>query len=243
MDSLATGLTALICVGFVFLGRWLYRNPNRVFPRWGLLNPEHPGTQKLGRVYAALFIFIGTIASLEIMLAFLFPRHPELVFVALPVGAAVAWFLRPKVDPAEPPKEATTDPPQRQRLLSKHWKASLAIALGLAAVGAFYLFWSIGNSDACKIALAAAQANPIVKQRLGEPIKRGFFISGNIEVTGPSGHADIAIPISGPRGKATLYAVSVKGAAIWKLESLQVGFGDESARENLLDTGSSSPQP
>lgn len=165
------------------------------------------------------------------------------MFVALPVGVAVAWFLRPKVDPSERPNQAITDSPQRQRLLSKHWKTSLAIVLGLAAVGTVSVFWSIGDSDACKMAVAAAQGNPIVKQRLGEPIKRGFFISGNMEESGPSGHADIMIPISGPRGKATLYAVSEKSAGLWKLESLQARFGDESARENLMDKGSSSSQP
>jgi hypothetical protein len=240
MDFLSTGLTALICVAFVFLGRWLYRNPQRVFPRWGLLNPEHPGAQKLGGLYAGLFVFVGTLASLEFVFAFLFPGVPGIALIALPIGAVIAWLLLPKIDSPEHPKGTITSSSQKQRLLTKHWKTSLTIVLGLAAIGIVSVFWSIGDSDACKMAIAAAQSNPIVKQRLGEPIKRGFFISGNIEVSGPSGHADIAIPVSGPRGKATLYAVAEKSAGLWKLESLQAGFSDESARENLLDTRSNS---
>jgi hypothetical protein len=60
------------------------------------------------------------------------------------------------------------------------------------------------NSDVSKLAFAAAQASPAVKEQLGESIKRGFFTSGSIEISGPTGKADIAIPISGPRGNATV---------------------------------------
>jgi hypothetical protein len=64
------------------------------------------------------------------------------------------------------------------------------------------------------MAVAAAESNPAVKQRLGDPIKRGFFTPGSIEIDGPSGHADLEIPISGSRGKATIYAVAKKSAGI-----------------------------
>ncbi len=47
---------------------------------------------------------------------------------------------------------------------------------------------------------------------------------------GASGQADIAIPISGPKGKATIYAVATKSGGKWtysKLTVQVVGGGDE----------------
>ena len=92
----------------------------------------------------------------------------------------------------------------------------------------------LSDSDVSKMALAAAESNPVVKQRLGDRIKRGFFTSGSIEIDGSSGHANLEIPIRGPRGKATVYAVAKKSAGIWKFETLDVAFDEASPRVNLL---------
>jgi len=97
------------------------------------------------------------------------------------------------------------------------------------------VFIVIGNSEPSKMAFAVAAANPVVRQRLGEPIKRGFFTSGNIETSGPSGHADVAIPISGPKAKATIYAVAQKSAGLWRFETLEIAFGEGSQRLSLKE--------
>jgi hypothetical protein len=110
----------------------------------------------------------------------------------------------------------------------------LAIILGIGVLVTILVMVTMADSEASRMAFAAAQASTAVKQRLGEPIKRGLFTSGSIEVSGPSGHADIAIPISGPKGKATLYAVARKSADLWKLDILLVGFGGETERLDLL---------
>lgn len=89
--------------------------------------------------------------------------------------------------------------------------------LVLFVVGIFSL---IGNSDVCKAAIEKAQANAAVVEGLGEPIKRGWVVQGHIEVSTGSGHADLAIPLSGSKGKGTLYAVAVKSAGLWKFETL-----------------------
>jgi Cytochrome oxidase complex assembly protein 1 len=44
--------------------------------------------------------------------------------------------------------------------------------------------------------------HPAVIEALGSPIKEGFFVSGNTNVNGASGEANLSIPISGPREKA-----------------------------------------
>ncbi len=49
-------------------------------------------------------------------------------------------------------------------------------------------------------------------------------------MNGGSGEADLAIPISGPKGKATIYAVATKSGGKWtysKLTVQVVGGGDE----------------
>ena len=234
-------MVAGVC--FVWLGRWLYRNPRKLLPGWGFLNPQHPGVQKLTNAYATFFIFFGLFASAGVALAFLLrrvPGMPLLVFAAAVVGA---WFLRPKVPQSESPVVAPIEHPDKPRLLGKHWKRNLTIFAGFMALLMVVVIVIIGDSEVCKMALAAAEANPVVRQRLGEPVKRGFFTSGSIEISGPSGHADIAIPVSGPRGKATVYAVALKSAGLWRFETLEIEFDQTSPRVDLLNQGSTSSQP
>jgi hypothetical protein len=105
------------------------------------------------------------------------------------------------------------------------------------------VFIVVGESDISKMAFAAAQASPVVRQQIGEPVKRGFFTSGNIQISGPTGQADIAIPIKGPKGEATVYAVARKRGGLWKFETLQVSFNGDGARFNLLkDEAESGPR-
>ena len=44
----------------------------------------------------------------------------------------------------------------------------------------------------------------------------------NTNVNGGSGDADLSIPISGPKGKATIYAVAKKSAGEWSYSKLAV---------------------
>ena len=57
---------------------------------------------------------------------------------------------------------------------------------------------------------------------LGTPIEEGWYLSGKTNVNGGSGDADISIPISGPKGKGTIYAVATKSAGEWTYSKLQV---------------------
>ena len=243
METLTISLTILAGVCFVLLGRWLFRNPRKLFPGWGFLNPEHRSVQKLARAYATFVIFFGLFASAGVALAFLLRGVPGMPLLILAVAVAGAWLLRPKRLQSEPLVVAPIEQPDKRRLLSKYWKRNLAIFAGLMTLLGAVVFVIIGDSEVCKMSLAAAAANPVVRQRIGEPLTRGFFASGSIEISGPSGHADIAIPVSGPRGKATLYAVARKSAGLWRFESLEIAFDQTSLRGNLLSEGSTSFQP
>ena len=68
------------------------------------------------------------------------------------------------------------------------------------------------QSDAYKIALARAQANPVLIEAIGSPISQTGIVSGNSNVSGAVGEANLSIPLSGPKGKATLYVEAKKSA-------------------------------
>ncbi len=73
---------------------------------------------------------------------------------------------------------------------------------------------------------------------LGTPIEDGLVPSGKTNVNGPTGEADIAIPISGPKGKGTIYAVGTKSAGKWEFSKLAVQIdGGE-----MIDLKKSSPE-
>lgn len=219
---------------FILLGRWLYRNPTRLYPGWGILNPEDPRVKKVARAYGTFVIFFGTLAISAVLL-----RGPYVVLLAIPIAIAGAWFLRPRLpettsEVVGPIVDAPCEGGRKQSLLNVRWKRNLPIILGVTVLGVIAIVAVIGNSEVCKLAFAKAEASPEVRQRLGEPVKRGFLMSGSIETSGPSGRADISIPISGPRGKATLYAVARKSAGLWKFDTLQVTFDKGTERVDLL---------
>jgi len=133
-------------------------------------------------------------------------------------------------------------PPQRPNWWSRNWKwfvpvGCLTIILLFAAfVGAVMLlvFGSMKQSDVYKEAIARAQSDPIIAQKLGSPIKPGMFISGSINISGPSGEAKIAVPITGPKGSATIYVEATKSAGRWNYQLMQVAITGEDTRIDLL---------
>jgi len=100
---------------------------------------------------------------------------------------------------------------------------------------------SFQHSDFYTQALARARANPQVAEKIGQPLKAGWLASGNINSSGPSGDANISIPLSGPQGKGTLYVVAKKSAGVWELETLQVEIAGEAERIDLLQPKESGP--
>jgi hypothetical protein len=97
------------------------------------------------------------------------------------------------------------------------------------------VFGAMKSSDAYKGALAKAKADPRVVKALGSPIKDGFFAGGNVNVSGTSGHADMNIPISGPKGKGTIYFVATKFAGEWTFSKLIVEVANTGQRIDLIE--------
>jgi Cytochrome oxidase complex assembly protein 1 len=112
--------------------------------------------------------------------------------------------------------------------------------LSLVAVFVFVILSIVAgamkSSDAYKAALAKAKADPRVVNALGSPIKDGFFAGGNINVSGTSGRADMNVPISGPKGKGTIYFVATKFAGEWTFSKLIVEIRNTGERIDLDET-------
>jgi hypothetical protein len=89
------------------------------------------------------------------------------------------------------------------------------------------------SSEVYTEAVAKARASASVKALLGEPITEGFWVNGGIEVSGTTGKADFAIPLSGPKGSATLYVVATKRAGRWEFSTLEVAASDSGSRVYL----------
>ena len=111
----------------------------------------------------------------------------------------------------------------------------LLLAAGFVFIIFSIAFGAMKSSDAYKAALAKAKADPRVVNALGSPIKDGFFVSGTTNVNGSSGHADLTVPISGPKGAGTIYFVASKFAGEWTFSKLVVEVGKTGERIDLTE--------
>ena len=104
---------------------------------------------------------------------------------------------------------------------------------------ALIVFSAMKSTDVYKEALARAQVHPSVIEALGVPIKEGFLVSGNTNVNGASGEANLSIPISGPKGKGTIYVAASKSLGRWNYSGLIVEIEKTRQRVDLLRNAAS----
>ena len=132
--------------------------------------------------------------------------------------------------------------PQRPNWWSRNWKwfvplgclTMIGLVVTFVAVLVVIVFGAMKSTDVYKRGLAQAQNHPRVTEALGTPIDDGLFMSGKTEVNGSSGEADLSVPISGPKGKGTLYIVATKSAGEWTFEKLVVELATGGERIDLL---------
>jgi hypothetical protein len=124
---------------------------------------------------------------------------------------------------------------------SRNWKwfvpvgclVPIVLGFGVVMLVVSLVFGAIKSSDPYTQALARAKASDEVRAVLGEPIQPGYFVSGNFNVNGSSGNADFSIPLSGPKGSATLYVTATKAAGRWQFTALEVAPKGADARIDL----------
>jgi hypothetical protein len=97
---------------------------------------------------------------------------------------------------------------------------TLAIFGAFIAAVVVFAFGMIKSTPIYQQAIERAKTNPDVIAALGEPIKEGMLVTGSSNVDGASGTVNIAIPISGPKGKGKIYVEGEKRANEWLFNSL-----------------------
>lgn len=131
--------------------------------------------------------------------------------------------------------------------LQRNWKWLIPVGCGSAVVLlagfilsiVFFVFSVIRSTDVFREAVERAKAHPEVRAELGEPITEGWWVSGNVETSGPSGTADIAVPLEGSKKNGKVYAVGQKSAGRWTYQKLEVEIEGREQRIDLLTAGDS----
>ncbi|PYJ11544.1 MAG: hypothetical protein DME93_09795 [Verrucomicrobia bacterium] len=128
---------------------------------------------------------------------------------------------------------ATVLPTPRPNWWTRNWKWFVPVgclsvaALFVVFVGSVVLivFSAVKSTDVYKDALARAKTHPAVIEALGSPVTDGFLVSGNTNVNGASGETNLSIPISGPKGKGTIYVAATKSLGRWNYSGLVFSNG------------------
>lgn len=134
---------------------------------------------------------------------------------------------------------------------SRNWIRILLVgcfgAAGLFLGGIAFIivaaFGMMRSSGACQEAVARAGSSPAVVQALGAPLNVGWFVTGTLD---PGRHAEMTIPVSGPRGKARIYVVASKATGEWVFSTLTVKLRATGERISLVEKGrlfNPAPQP
>ena len=142
-----------------------------------------------------------------------------------------------------PPLPGTVPPAKKTGWWQKNWKwfvpvgclGLLVLFTGFIALIVSVVFGILKSSEVYRVALDAARSEPAVEMALGTPIEEGLFVMGNINISGSSGNADLAIPISGPVDQGTIYAIAEKSAGQWAFSVLEVEIKTTGERIGLLE--------
>ena len=126
--------------------------------------------------------------------------------------------------------------PEHFRHVQRLW-AIWSVVIWLAVIAIVVAVWfgimaMFKNSEAYQLAVARLNANAEATAVLGTPIKSGNP-SGSISTSGPSGRAELAIPVEGPKARGTLYMQVTKEFGTWKLNRIELEVEGLRGRINL----------
>jgi hypothetical protein len=166
------------------------------------------------RVYIALLMFVPFV---NIVMAFVLGAK----------GSAWAW------------KNKRWESVEHFKRVQRLWAIAgvlvlvLAIALG---VGMFFMVSSmLKNSDAYRLGVAKVQASPEAMALLGPPLETGMP-KGSVQTSGPTGEAQLSIPVEGQKGKGVLYLNATKDMGQWKANRIVLEIEGHPERIDLNRT-------
>src|SRR5215468_8625064 len=138
---------------------------------------------------------------------------------------------------------ALQPPPVPQKnWFGRNWKWCLpTIILGPLLLLALFIgvifsavFGMMKSSEPYQHAVAVASQDARVSAQLGAPVTPGWYATGNINISGESGNAELAIPLNGALRHGTVYVTAKKSDGIWRYQRLEVEIEGAPERINLL---------
>lgn len=83
------------------------------------------------------------------------------------------------------------------------------LALGLPGI--------MKNSGAYQDSMTILRADPVATAILGEPVKAGYWIMGEVKLVNTSGFANLSIPVSGPECAGRLISRATRENGVWDI--------------------------
>ena len=112
----------------------------------------------------------------------------------------------------------------------------LALVGGCVAAIFFTVTGVLKETEAYKSSVQAMEANARVMEILGPPVKSGIP-SGRVNTNGPSGEAQLAIPVAGQKASGVLYVEASRKMGVWKTDRLELEIEGRAERINLIGGG------
>ena len=128
---------------------------------------------------------------------------------------------------------------QNAKRVRRNWIIAglVAVVVLLVAIGVgvfFFIMSMLKGSDVYREALARVNASAQATQILGLPIEAGFPM-GSIHISGPSGEAELSIPVHGSLRRGTIYLEARKEMGKWNYERIEL---EVDGRDERIDLGS-----
>jgi Cytochrome oxidase complex assembly protein 1 len=142
--------------------------------------------------------------------------------------------------------------PQTQFDRRRKWLVPVLVVGGVLLLALLVggLLWGIESmmraSYAYQLAVKRATESPAVEAKLGKPLHIGWFVAGNVNLSGTDGSASLSIPVYGPNGRGRIIVVGKKHANHWNFETLELDVTGQNEPIPLLEpetTPETSPSP
>lgn len=95
-------------------------------------------------------------------------------------------------------------------------------------------FLMMKHNDAYQLSLKEIQNNEQLKDILGEPIKDGVMVSGEIHYNTKGGWADLHFSVSGPKSEGTANVQAIIRDGVWQLSNVVVDVPSQNQRIDVM---------
>ncbi|NNE97691.1 MAG: hypothetical protein HKN25_01590 [Pyrinomonadaceae bacterium] len=110
----------------------------------------------------------------------------------------------------------------------------IVMTVGIFALVFGGLYFGSKSTEEFKCAMAEINKNKEATELLGKPIEDGYLVMPNIQVSGPMRRVNFSVPVSGPKGSATLQVISYRDGFN---SNFQMSLRGEGEMNRLLHRG------